>query len=147
VGEYGFAAIGGGFGKLEGVGEGIERARHIVEIERVGDADVLENVKLAGGELFAGEDILGGLVSAQGFDGVAEAAIDGAGVGEELGVFGEGEGGAGRLRELVILERFLVLAELLVEDGEVGENELATAWIPGLGGGFFDAAEAELVAL
>ena len=118
-----------------------------MEIERVGDADVLENVDLAGGELLAGEERLRGLVGAQGFDGVAEAAIDGAGVGEQLGVFGGREGGAGGLRELVILERLLILAELLVEDGEVGENELAAAGIPGLGGGLFDAAQAELVAL
>ncbi len=83
----------------------------------------------------------------QGFDGVAEPAIDGAGVGEQLSVFGEREGGAGGLRELVVLERLLVLAELLVEDGEVGENELPAAGVPGLSGGLFDAAQAELVAL
>ncbi len=34
--------------------------------------------------------LLGGLVSAQGFDRVAQAAVDGAGVGEKLGVFGGG---------------------------------------------------------
>ncbi len=66
MGKYGFAAIGSCFGELECLSEGIERTRHIVEIERVGDADVLENVKLAGGELLAGEELLGGLVGASG---------------------------------------------------------------------------------
>ena len=85
--EYGFAAIGSGLGELECLGEGIERSRHIVEIERVGDADILENVNLAGGELFTREELLGRLVSAQGFDRVAQAAIDSAGVREKLCVF------------------------------------------------------------
>ena len=53
------------------------------------------------------------------------------------------ERGTGGSRELVVLERLLILAELLVKDGEVGEDQLATAWIPGLGGDLFDAPQAE----
>ena len=69
MGEHGFAAIGSGVGKLEGLGEGGESARHVVEIERAGDTNVLENVDLAGGEMFAGEDLLGGVVCANALTG------------------------------------------------------------------------------
>jgi hypothetical protein len=122
-------------------------ARHVLEVQRVGDADILQNVDLAGGELLAGKERLRGLVGAQGFDRVAQAAIDGAGVSQQLGVLIGRERGAKGLRELVILEGLPILAELLVEDGEVGEDELAAAGIPGLGGGLLDAAQGELVAL
>ena len=118
-----------------------------MEVQRIGDAYVLKNVDLAGGKLFAPKQFLRGLIGVEGFDRIAETAIDRAGVREQL-AHTHSEGArprrpaqAGSSRELS------VLAELLVENSEVGEDQLPSARIPRLGGCFLDTTKRELVAL
>jgi len=125
MGQQRLAPVAAGIGQLHGFGEGIQGPVRSFVVERQDQSFVVQDVDLSVRMLGPGEDLPRFVVCGERLHRIAHAPVQRSHIREELRKLLGTKRRGRRARPLKVGERFFVLPQLLVENRDVSQGQLA----------------------